>query len=223
MVIQNQYIVHTDMLERYDRRCAASRFYLDPKSFDAVIKSLRLRPERTPAKARFDDINIYPLTAWDQERASLDTSFTNSGESATYALTKWDECDEGTTDIERDQSAIRTLWDECDGGFTVAETFRSPPGACATPELRGRQHAHLRQERAINLTSAQRRQTTLHNHKRTHTRSQQPTVPHLDKEEPKDLSLNATETMILVTVGLVLGGWLVLKAFRAIGKLTSEN
>jgi hypothetical protein len=214
-------ITLNDMLERYDRRCAAPRFYLDPKSFNAVIESLRLRPERSPAKVRFDDINIYPLTAWDQERASFNTDLANSGESATY---KWDEWDGGTTATERDESVIRTEWDEWDRGVTVMETFHSPPsGAYMASELRGRQQAHFRQERVINLTSTQRRQTTLRDHERTPTLSQQPTVPHLDKEEPKDSFVNATGTMILITGGLALGGWLGLKAFRAIGKLVSEN
>lgn len=132
--IKTQYIVHVDMLERYDRKYAASRFYLDPESFDFVLERLRLCPERIPPKYEFDEIDIYTSSMWEQENTRLETNLANRGEGSPPALTAWDE------------------WDEWDGGVTVAgmisdrsNTVRSRPRAYARPELYNRQ----RQQRTI--------------------------------------------------------------------------
>ena len=126
--IKAQYIVHIDMLERYDRKYAASKFYLDPESFAFVLERLRLCQERTPPMDGFDEINIYTSSLWDQGNARLETNLANRGEGGPSASNAWDE------------------WDEWDGGVTVAgmisdrsTTVRSPPRAYSRPELYDRQ------------------------------------------------------------------------------------
>ena len=170
-----QYIVHTDMLERYDRKYAPSRFYLDPESFDFVLERLRLCLERTPPKDGLDEINIYTSNIYDRENARLETNLANRGEGGPSLSTGWEE------------------WEKWDGGVTVAgmisdrpTTVRSPPRAYPRPELYDRQR-------------------------------QQPTMPHFDRKKPEDLQFSLTETIALVTGGLVIGAWLGYKAFRAIG------
>jgi hypothetical protein len=128
--IKGQYTVHTSMLERYDRRCAESRFCLDTESFGIVLESV------------------------------------------------------GTTPTRR----------------------RS--GAYATPDLRGNQQAHSRQERISNLRSAQRRHTTPQDLGRTHTLYRQPAVPHSNTEEPRDEPPSVTGRVITIACALVFWYWL---------------
>ena len=165
-----QYIVHTDMLERYDRKYAPSRFYLDPESFDFVLERLQLCPKRIPPKDVLDEINIYTSNRYDRENTRLETNLANRGEGG---------------------PSLSTAWEEWDGGVTVAgmisdrsTTVRSPP------------RAYLRYDR----------------------QRQQPTIPHFDRKDPEDLQPSLTDTIALVTGGLIIGAWLGYKAFHAIWK-----
>lgn len=171
--IKDQYIVHIDMLELYDRKCAASRFCLDTESFSLVLERLRLSPGRTLPKDEFDKINVYTSGMCDQRRASFETNLANGGE-------------DGPSDS--------AAWEEWDGGISAAgimsdrsTTLRSGPSTSARSALYERQR-------------------------------QQPILPHPEKKEPEDLQPVLTETMILVTGGLIVGAWLSYKAFRASGK-----
>lgn len=117
--------IHIDMLECYDRNCAASRIYFDSESFNFVLERLRLYPERTSPKDGFDTIDIYTSSVWNQGNARLETNLANGSNGSPSAS---------------------VVWDEWDGGITVAgmtsdrsTTVRSHPRAFARLELYERQ------------------------------------------------------------------------------------
>ena len=230
--IKDQYIVHTDMLKRYDRTRAASRFYLDTESFRIVLKRIQLMSEETLMEHAVDETKTRVSCACGQETAEFGNSLANGGESDALISAAWDEWDRSSTirspqrrpqtrneRISNPSNALRSppppaqVWQEWDRGIAVAGITSDRPSVIRSPQTRPRTWNEMASNRSNAIPSP-----PLHARPRP-TPQQRPPVQYLTNSKgPEDSQPSLLGDMVLIIGGIAVGTWLGYTVFRAMAR-----